>query len=233
MKNMKRIIVVFLLLGSFQPESKTLDFPHLNVSATSKRTITPNMATIQFGVDTKNISAKIAKNENAKVMNNVIKQIKKLKISKQDYQTSGFNINEESKWEKSIRVITGYRVSNTISIKILKLDNLTPLIDGVISIGSNKINSLNFDHTDRNIIYNQVLLEAAKKALDKANKVAITIGHTQAVVWQLSEGGNTTYQPPVFASMGMGRSAMESRNTPISKGSLDINATVNLTAKLK
>src|SRR5882724_4081145 len=77
---------------------------------------TPDTATVQIGVETEATTAKDALAQNTTQTQAIQGQITKLGVDAKDIQTSNFSINPT--YSNDNRQVTGYHVSNMVSVKI-------------------------------------------------------------------------------------------------------------------
>jgi uncharacterized protein len=117
----------------------------------------PDIATVQIGVETHAATAKEALAQNSTQAQAIVQQLKDLDVAEPDIQTSSFAIfpvyNEDG------RQVTGYRVSNNVTVKIRNLDQAGTLLDQMVRVGANSIYSLSFS-----VEQPEALLEQARRA---------------------------------------------------------------------
>src|SRR5262249_46185426 len=79
----------------------------------------PDTATVQIGVETEAATAKDALAQNSAQAQAVQEKLAKLGVDAKDMQTSNFTINPA--YGSDGRQVTGYHVSNTVTVKIRQL----------------------------------------------------------------------------------------------------------------
>src|SRR6476660_8095388 len=97
----------------------------------------PDTATVQLGVETEAATAKDALAQNTTQAQAIQAQLVKLGVAEKDIQTSNFSINPT--YGSDNRQVTGYHVSNMVTVKIRDLAKSGTLLDQVVQSGANSI----------------------------------------------------------------------------------------------
>lgn len=194
----------------------------------------PNVAYVDVGVTTENISSKAAQQKNKQKMNNVMDAINKYKINKKDIKTVSYYINPNYSYTDEVTRITGYTVVNTIQVTIRDLDNVGDILDATSSAGANTTGDIQYDIEDKTDLYNQALGDAVKKARVKADAIANASGLKVTAVKNIDETSKPTYYPIVYNMNTLDKAAASSSTTtPTEKGTMKITADVNAEYLLK
>ena len=121
-------------------------------------------------------------------------------------------------------VITGYDVTNYISVTIRNIGNAGAIIDAAALAGGNatRIQSIYFSVSDVTKYNSQARDLAVADAKAKAQQLATAAGVTLGPVTYIAE--NQGYYPPVYAA----GNAVPSASTPISPGQTQITLTVQV-----
>ena len=106
----------------------------------------PDTATIQIGIDTEAANAKDALAQNNTQAQALQQKLAELKIDTKDIQTSNFSISPT--YGNDGRQVTGYRVSNVVTVTIRNLDSAGTLLDQVVQAGANNIYGISFSVDD-------------------------------------------------------------------------------------
>ena len=114
----------------------------------------PDLAVVTIGVETQAETVAQARDEAATAMAAIVEAVKSHGLTDRDVQTRSFNIFPVYEFPEIVelgqttrkRVLVGYRVSNTASIKIRDLDDVGPIIDDVAAAGGDatRINGISF-----------------------------------------------------------------------------------------
>jgi uncharacterized protein len=220
-------LAVSLLLAA-APAVAADSAPHLlSVSGTGEVKGTPDRAELSTGVVTRATTAAAALSANARAMNAVFDALKRAGIAEKNIQTSNFQVSPQYSEAKAgaAQRITGYEVSNTVSVTVDGLDRLGPTIDALVAAGSNQIEGPNFSIADPKPLLAKAREDAVKDAMDRAQAYARAAGVTLGPIASISEGGDSAPMP-----MGRAMSMMKSAApTPIAAGEESVTANVSIT----
>jgi uncharacterized protein len=228
LKQSLRLIPLVLALG-FAPLALAddLDGNVIRLSSTGEVKVEPNMASITIAVTSQAKTADAAVKDNAKRMEKVTKALQ-AKLAKNDtLQTSQYQLipvyfhDRESSETK----ITGYRVSNQITVEYHNLNTFGSLLDTLVDSGINQIDNLRFGHTDIAALQKKALEQAIAQAKVTAEVIAKSAGVT---IKGIKEIASFESNPgPVYREMAM---AMDARGTAsqVMPGELTVSSTVNM-----
>ena len=200
----------------------------INVNGSAQVTLKPDIAYISFGTLTYETTAVAARDANNALMAKVMDALKAQGIdTDKDVQTTNYSINP--RYSQDGKQIIGYEVSNNIQVKVRNLDKLGTILEAATAAGANIANGLYFDVEDREAAYNQALVKAIDNAKLRAGTLAKSAGGTLGAVVSASESGGYYPPGPVYY-----RGAMDSAGSvPVSTGSMQVSASVNITFELK
>ncbi len=142
----------------------------ITVTGEAMKNVQPDQVVINFGLETQALSADQASSMNADTMNKVIDAVKALGITDKDLSTSGYNIYPN--YDSTGRIITGFTVSNTVSVKTSMLDKAGQIIDAAVKAGANRVDGVFFGLSDETAKAQkeQLIRDAASDAKTKADK---------------------------------------------------------------
>lgn len=128
----------------------------------------------------------------------------------------------------------GYRVTNTVTVKVRNLDELGTIIDDVAGAGGDltRIDNIDFTVDDPSPYYDEAREEAVAEAKDKAEQLARLAGVTLGKATYISEGGHMPPVPRVVSVMDFAEEGV-AIETPISPGELEISLTVQVVYAIK
>jgi uncharacterized protein YggE len=128
------------------------------VSGRGTISVAPDLAMLDFGVETRAANVSDANSQAAMAMDAVIEALKARGVKNEDIQTSQFSIyprydyiEEEKDGVRSSReVLVGYRVRNSGTVKLRDLDTVGEVIDEVVTAGGDnvRINGIDFTLED-------------------------------------------------------------------------------------
>ncbi|MDI6861081.1 MAG: SIMPL domain-containing protein [Caldisericia bacterium] len=162
-----------------------------NVSSENFLTVTgqgvvyvkPDVAYISVGVEIERKTAKEAAEENAKIMDQIVKALLKLGVKEDELETVEYSISPVYFYpQNEPPVVTGYKVRNVLNIKITKktqdgkLDTkfIGEVLDATTTNGANVVYGITFDILDKN----ELKLKAIEFAMEDAKKKAETALNT-------------------------------------------------------
>lgn len=149
----------------------------LTVAAEGRVTRAPDIAEVSGGVVTSAPTAAAAMAENTVRMNAVVAAVKKAGIADRDIQTTGLNLQPQYRYaDNQPPVLTGYQVTNTVSLRLRKLGEAGRLLDTLVGVGANQIGGPNFS------------VDAADEALDEARVAAVKMARTRAQLYAQAAG---------------------------------------------
>lgn len=190
----------------------------------------PDVVMINVGVQVEARTAAEAMAQQAANMNGVFAAVKAAGIVDRDMQTGNMSLNPVYEYPNNARPrLTGYQASNSITVKVRKLDTLGKTLDAVVKGGGNTINGISFlvDQPDK--FQNEARVEAIKDAAAKAELYAKAVGYKVKRIVTISEQGFYP-QPPMPVTMRMQDMAAEA--TPIAAGEVSLVQTVNVVFEL-
>jgi uncharacterized protein YggE len=242
MKTLLRTCVFALLLASAAaPSARAQASPPvcdagrpatLNLAAYGETRAAPDMATINLGVTTEAKTAAEAMKANAARMTAVMAALRRGGIAAKDVQTSGLTLNAQYAYEQNAPPrLTGYQVSNQVTVTVHDLTRLGQAADAVVDAGANQVNGISFGLEAPTAAENAAR-EAAVRALQaKAELYARATGHTVGRLVSLSEGGGYAAPPPMPMMSMVKRAGADA--TPVSPGELNVRIEVAAVYELR
>ncbi|NLK37599.1 MAG: SIMPL domain-containing protein [Epulopiscium sp.] len=151
--------------------------------------VTPDMATLRFGVETLEKTAKAAQDKNAAVTDKVISQLIQAGIAKDKITTNYYSVNPQYRYndETGERVLTGYQAYNSFSAITSDVNNTGKYIDIAIKAGANNNDGVSFSLSNPNKYYTQALKLALENASSNASAIASALGTTVGAPVQITE----------------------------------------------
>jgi uncharacterized protein YggE len=203
----------------------------ITVSAKGKVTAAPDVAYITVGITTQNADMQTAQDSNAQIMNAISTALKSAGLSDEDIQTTQYNAYPIYDYSSDTHKIVSYEVNNQVKLTIKDIDRVGEYIDIAVDNGANTTNSISFGILDEQSIYNDALKLAVETAKVKADSLAEAGGVTIIGTMQITEnsiGGEVSREYEKAAT-----DEMASGSTPISTGSLDIEASVTVVYEIE
>ena len=170
-----------------------------------------------------------AQADNKKVMDQVYAELKKMGVGDKDLQ-SNYSIYPDYNYTESRgQELKGYRVSNSLTIKIRDLNKISEVLSLAGKYGATEVSGLNFTIDDpenlKSEARDKALLDAKAKAEHLANVLGLRLGGV--ITYNEYEGGGDFYQPQLLMKDSVG--GMGGGPAAISAGSKDVIMNVNVT----
>lgn len=223
-----------------QDQSGTTGAPRtIRVSGTGEVQVKPDMATIQFAVETTGTTAQEAAEANADTMDRVIRALRGAGVANDDIRTSGYSLYPEYAIQprddpNAPPLIRGYRASNQVSVRSTNLDGLGQLIDVGLAAGANRMNGVSFELRDSDAASAEALRNAVLDARAAAETIASALGVTLGAVLDASTSADPVR--PVLQEYGMAfdmRMSAAAAPTPIQPGEQTVRAVASITYEIR
>jgi len=174
------------------------------VSGTGKVTVTPDIATLQLGIEAQEPTVAEAQAKALEAMDKVMAALTENGVAEKDIQTRYFRISQRTRWDDAQQqeVVIGYRVTNQVVAKIRDMEKVSSIIDAVVAAGGDytRINNLNFSVDDPSGYYDEAREKAMADAKDKAEQIASLAGMELGEPTYISESAVS----PVYEGMVYG-----------------------------
>ena len=229
----KYLLALLLSVAALAPSATAHDQPEKrNISLTASGIVktTPDMVDISTGVTSEAPSARAALDKNTEAMTKVVEALKEEGIDPKDIQTANFSVGPiyEQKAEGKPPVVTGYRVTNQVRITLHDTGKLGAVLDKVVSLGANQIDSIEFGVEEPEALKDEARKLALKNVTDNAKLYAEAAGVGLGQILTISEE-ESSYQPR-YASAAR---AMEmAKDVPIEAGTASVEVRVRVTWEL-
>ena len=204
------------------------------VSGEGKASVEPDIAILSLSVEARADAVADANGAAVDAMNAVMASLRANGVAERDIQTRNFNIWPEYSSELVEKagqtversVVSGYRVSNELTVKARALDNVGEIINGAIVAGGDSIRfqNLRFTVEDTSALMPDLREKAITDAREKAEHTATVAGVNLGKLLYLAESG---------ASSGAAEAAFDTRmyamaaSAPaISQGEIEISLSV-------
>jgi uncharacterized protein len=211
------------------------DFPAaISVTGEASISVPPDLAQIDAGVASEAKTAREASDANNAAMGKVLAALKTSGIDEKDYQTSRLSLQPQYAQNRpgysgsGPSVITGYRASNRVTIKLHDVAKVAGVIDTLVAAGANEIGGINFIVSQASKLLDEAREKAVLDARRKAEIYAKAAGVTLGAPLSISEGGAPG---PVFrAKMAM---PMAATSVPVAQGEETLSVSVSVTWAIK
>ena len=193
----------------------------ISVSGTGKVVLTPDVADVSLGVTIQRDKVSAARDEAARVMAAVIAALHGLGIADADIKTTQLYVTPMYDYTGQ-QHITGYQISNIISVHVRDLTKLADVVDQSVTAGATDVQGVTFDVADRAAAERTAREAAVKDARARADTLAAAAGVTITGVASIAE---TTSTPWPWPGAGFAQDA-SGAPTPIQPGSAELTIDV-------
>ncbi len=200
------------------------------ISASGSVVAVPDMAMISTGVVSEAETARDALDDNTRAMVEIIRSLRDAGIKGRDIQTTNFSV--QPRYGRRTRdgkppEIDGYRVVNSVRIRVRNIKRLGDILDVVVSDGSNQIGNIQFDVSNAEELRDEARANAVEEATRKARIYAEAAGVALGNIRKIQEQGVS-----VAPRQAMMRSAA-AEAVPIEAGETTISASVTIEWELR
>lgn len=209
----------------------------ISVSAEGTASAVPDMAVINLTVLREAETAREALNANTAAMNEVLAALKEDGIEDRDIQTSNFSIQPRWVYPKSedgsqTPTISGYQVTNGLTVRIRDLERLGDILDASVSLGVNQGGQIAFTNDTPDETISAARKNAVTNARKKAEEMAEAAGVKLGRITSMSEQSYSN--PPMpMARMDMMKVQAESAPVPVAAGENQYSVSVQMTFELE
>lgn len=205
----------------------------ITVQGNGSSSATPDQATITIGIVTSASTANIAEQQNADIATNIQNKLIDLGIDQDKISTTRYTFYPTYDNEKyKTNEIVAYNVNNTVSATITDLTKIGNIIDASIQAGANTINSIDFTIKNDKLIKQNALQSAVKDAKSKAEVIAKALDKHIVNVLTVNENG-TSIESHNFSRLSLKAASADSISTPITPGTTNVNANVEIVFEIQ
>ncbi len=199
------------------------------VNGEGKVSVVPDVAILSLGVAVQSASVAEAQNQAVTAMTAVVAEFDNFGIDKKDIKTQYFSIAPVRRWsdQEAREVLIGYRVTDTVTVKVRKVEDTGALIDAAARAGGDLIviNNINFTVDDPTPYYTEVREKAMADAQAKAKQLADMGDVKLGKPTYINESG---IYIPVAREYYAPMPALAAPSTPISPGETEIQLSVQV-----
>lgn len=184
------LAVCALVFNSFKISADVAPDNYILVSASASTELKPDRATISFLLKGEDPEITNAKNKNNDLLRKVKDAVKKFGIKDEDIQMGNITIElkkspaDSSYFAKTSTAapqseanmkVTGYIVSNSLSITVSGIDNVDVVVGTCIKVGAENFTGLSFSVGDKAKYHEELREKALARAKEKAVKMAAAL----------------------------------------------------------
>jgi uncharacterized protein YggE len=197
----------------------------ISVTGTGEVDVTPDVAVLNLGITVQMDSLKEAQQQAADSMAAIMNVLTGYSIASKDIQTAVYSIEPVWTWKDSEYIFFGYKVTNTVNVKIRDMDSIGEIIDNAVDAGGEYVvvNGITFTIDNPETYYEEARTAAMADAKGKASQLAKSAGVKVGTPISI-------YESEYYSTRTAGAAYAESSDasTSISVGELTVTVTVNV-----
>jgi uncharacterized protein YggE len=217
----------------------------ISVSGEGEVFAVPDTATFSVTVQETAKDVQTAQTTATKKGNDIVAYLKGAGIDEKDIQTTDYSVNPQYDYTNGVctqsgycppgkQVLTGYQVSQTLTIKVRDTKQAGDLLSGVGSRGATNVSGLSFTIDDQKGLEAQARGKAIDDARGKAEALAKQLHVSLVRVVGFSEGSNGPIYYAKAMSTGASMDAVAPSPAPeIATGQNKITSNVNVTYEIR
>ena len=213
---------------------------YISSNAEKTKDVYPNIAEVTFTKETTAKTIDAASTENKTIIANINKALesyKKANANTTEIRTGAYTAHPNYTYTKgNKKQLTGYTVTNSITVRTKSTELLGKMIDSAIKAGADRVGSLSFSYQNDGTVCKDLIFQATKEAQDIANLTAKTTNQVIKGVKFISTGcyiqqsNSASYRNFSAKAMAFGSSADTEAAMPettITPGKIKVRANVN------
>lgn len=229
----------------------------IQISGEGKVFAVPDTATFTVTVQDTAADVQTAQTKATNDGNTITDYLKAQGIADTDIQTTDYEINPQYSYSQSVcpqpvtydsgsgsvgapavycppgkQTLTGYQVSETLTVKVTDTSKAGTILAGVGSKGASSVSGLSFTVSDEDTLQAQARDKAIAQAQGKAEDLAKSLGVQLVGVVGFNENNNGTIYPMAYATAGAAKS-LSAPAPEISTGQNTITDDVTLTYEIR
>lgn len=227
-----------LLIGFFLSHaSGAQDRPYtISVSGTAEIRTAPDMATVWFGVVTRDENPDRARQLNEDAAAQAMNAVRALGIPERDLRLETVQLQPLREYDPDRRIYRedGFEATRQVEVIVRDLDRLPNLMAAIVSEGANRVNSIQYGLEDKDAAELEALTEAARKVREKASVLAGELGWVLGKAIQINEQGVHVPQPRMQMEMAAVSAMAKDTGNPdaYAAGELTVSASVTVVFSL-
>jgi len=212
----------------------------ITVDGTGSATAIPDVATFSFTVTETAKTVADAQSAATAKINDALKTVRAAGIADKDISTDSYSINPHYEYSGGVcsanycppskQTLTGYDVSETITVKVRDLSKAGDIFSSIGSVGVENVNGLSFSIDDPSSVQAEARGKAIADAEGKAKQLASQLGVSLVRVVSFNESSGPAPRPIMFAmdSKATGAAAPE-----VPTGEQKVTDDVTITYQIK
>ena len=236
--SMNKLMDMYISFAEFKASSPERS---ITISAEGKVEAVPDIATTNFSVVSEGKDAKTVQKNNSDKINAVLAFLKSEGVAEKDVKTTNYDLYPEYDYRNYPtpsgsglpNPIIGYRLTQTLTVKIRDLNKVGEILEGVVSRGINQTGGVSFDIDDPDNLKDQARTEAFAKAREKAAALVGQSGAHIGRIVNIIESDFSVPPIPYYGLDGLGGGAEVKTSAPqIQPGTQEVRGSVTVVFEL-
>ena len=216
----------------------------ISVTGTGEALATPDVAQFTFSVTEESDSVASAQEAVTGKIKTALDSLKELGVEDKDIKTAGYNAYPRYAYPEILcvsgncppreRILSGYEVSQTISVKVRDTAKAGEALSKVANAGVSNVSGLQFVIDDRDVFIAEARAEAILDAQDKINQLAANLGVRVKGVVGFSEspgGVGPQYDMALSSKSGIGGEGLALPDIPSGENKVQIQVFITYEIK--
>jgi uncharacterized protein YggE len=217
----------------------------ISVNGEGEVTVKPDIATVSFTIRESAKTVPEAQKLAEEKIAAALKELKDLGVEEKDMKTLSYSVNPKYEYQQagycngyvcppSKSVVTGYEVTQSVTVKVRKIEQAGEVIGKLGKVNITEINGPDFTVDDMDKAKADAKNLAIQKAKEKAQATAKSLGVSLGTVTSFSED-NGGYYPVMYRGAANAVMASDSKTEAVSlpQGENTIKSNVTITYTLK
>ncbi len=228
---MKSILILFAALGTFATQAQQINniTPAVTVNGEGIVKVIPDEVVIKSRIEHSGDNPQEVKKQNDAVVDAVIKYLKSEGVPEKNIQTDYVNLNKNYNYNDKTY---SYVANQAISIKLDDLKNYEKIMSGLLKVGLNRIDGVQFKSSEMDKYMSEARKKAVLNAKSKASEYASSLNQTIGKAISISEVQTSNF-PPMYRMNEMKASSDSLEQETIAPGEMEISAKVTVAFELK
>ena len=207
----------------------------VTVTGEGKVTAVPDVGVVSLSVESRGRTVADVQEGSTKKMNDIVAFLKGLDIGKKDIRTTQYSLNPNYTWNPQTgkQSLDGYTLSQSVEVKIRKLDRAGDVLGGALERGANQVGQLSFTIDEPEKLQAEAREKAIAQAREKAAALAKAAGVDLGRVRSFNENVNNPTPYPIMYARDMGLGEPKTAAPRIEAGSQEVVVQVSLAFEIE
>ena len=232
------ILSAVLIAGTWAPawaQGQRIEerYATISVVGEGRAEASPDMATVRFGIVTRDDDPEVARSENAQAARRAMDEVRALIQDESDMRLENLRLQPAREYDPERRtyVDLGFEAVRDVVVEIYNLDDLPTLVTRIVQGGANRLHGVTYELENQDEVRNMALERALANAREKAELMSGALGVSVGRVLRISEQGGGM-PIPLMRDAAMEGFAMAKADEPVPEayapGQIEVQAQVEV-----